>query len=132
MTFADIDNALKARLNAIRAGIAVAWPGLSFQPGAEFIEFQHSPVTRTDTTLTGDYSTQEGIVLMNAVVRSNIGEKRALEIADLIRGGFRMGLRLAAGSANVVIEKPAEPRPGFTDGTYYRIPVVVNYTTERN
>jgi sugar/nucleoside kinase (ribokinase family) len=131
MTFSEIDTAIKARTLAIAGAIPVSWPNKDFTPGAEYIEIRHQPVQRIDTTGTGDNSQQDGLVLFNCTVRAGIGETRALQIADLIRAGFPKALRLAAGAGNVVITKPADPRPGFTDGTYYRLPVVVSYTTER-
>jgi hypothetical protein len=73
---------------------------------------------------------QEGILLLTAVVRVGNGEARATAIADTIRAGFPYTLRLTAGSGKVLINQPTEPAPGFSDGTYYRIPVRVRYITE--
>jgi len=130
MTFGEITVALKARLVTVAGSIPVAWPGKDFTPGQEYIEFAHAPTQRIDNTGTGGATAQEGIVLMTAVVRAGIGETRAEQIADIIRAGFPYPLRLTAGSAKVLINRPPEPAPGFTDGTYYRIPVRVRYITE--
>jgi hypothetical protein len=131
MNFAAIDTAIKSRTLAIAGSIPVAWPNLDFTPSAEYIEIRHQPVQRIDTTGTGDNAQQEGLVLFNIRTRAGTGEARALEIADLILTGFPKALRLAVAGGNVVITKPADPRPGFTDGAYWLMPVVFNYTTER-
>jgi hypothetical protein len=131
MTFTEIDAAIKAHALTVAGAIPVSWPNKDFTPGAEYIEIRHQPVQRIDTTGTGDNSQQDGLVLFNCTIRAGNGETRALQIADVIRAGFPKALRLAAGSGNVVITKPADPRSGFTDGSYYRMPVLVGYTTER-
>lgn len=130
MIYGEISDALKGRLLTVAGVIPVSWPGLDFVPGAEYIEFRHAPVGRFDNTGAATVAYQEGIALITAVVKAGIGEKRVEQIADTIRAGFPMGLRITAGSGKVLITKPADPVPGFTDGAYYRLPVRVDYTTE--
>lgn len=130
MNYGAITDALKARLVTVADTIPVSWPGLAFTPGAEYIEFGHFPTQRIDNTGTGGVTVQEGIVLLTVVVRAGIGEKRAEEIADIIRVGFPYPLRLTGVGGKVLVNRPPEPVPGFTDGAYYRLPVRVRYITE--
>jgi len=132
MTFAEIETALGQHLrDVVSPAIPIAWPSFDFVPSGPYVEFRHAPASVTNITLTGNYSTQRGIVLATVVERAGQFSTEANRAAQIIAGGFPMGLRLTIPGGKIVIISPPEPAPVFIDGAYIRLPVRVSYMTER-
>lgn len=131
MNFAQIETALGLQLRDVLGnGIAIAWPNQDFTPTGEYVEFRHSPSAVTDETTSGNYAYQTGLMLATVITPAGNFSTRANELAQLIAGGFRKGLRLSAGAGTVLINAPASPAPAFPDGAYFRLPVRISYLTE--
>lgn len=131
MTFLEIEQALGQRLATL--AYPIAWPNKDYDPkGADavpYVEFRHVPTLRSDDSIDASMPVQTGIVLLTVIVNRDIFANQANVIAQDVADLFFMGLRLAAGSGQVLITKPAEVVTGFVDGVYWRQPVRVNYRT---
>lgn len=133
MTFGDIETALGQRLDTLDPSYPIAWPNKDFDPKAAgnlpYIEFQHVPTLRSDESIDASLTVQTGIALMTVVTARDAFTGQANTIAQAVADLFSYGLRLSVTGGTVMIAKPADPVPGFTDGVYWRLPVRVNYRT---
>lgn len=132
MDFSQIETALGQRLrNGLSSTIPIAWQNDDFTPGTvPYVEFVHSPTSRDDDTITGNYAIQLGLCIITVVAPRGQFTTASLGLAKTIAALYPKGLRLAAGTGTVLIYKPTDIVPGFVDGTYWRQPLRVSYMTE--
>lgn len=130
MTFNEIETALGQRLEGTSGLPSIAWPNKDFEPSGQYVEFRHTPNTRLDDTIDGAGAIQTGFAVITVVSPRNAFTNAANAMAQAIADRFTKGLRLTAGSGNVVISGPASLAAGFSDGAYWRQPITVPYVTE--
>lgn len=131
MTFAQIENALGQRLATMAAVPPIAWPNADAPGAVPYLQVSHFPNTRTNPVLSGGgHNVLTGIFLVTVVAPRNAFTGPASTIAQAVADRFPKALHLTAGDGHVVITDPSEPVPGFTDGTYWRVPIRIRYTTE--
>ena len=129
MTQNDIEKAFGERLET--ADIApISWPARSFEPNGEYIEFRHAPNNVTDSFISGGGAIRQGLILITAVIPAGNFTTRANEIADLVFALFPKALRMPQASGTALVTDAADFGSGFTEGAYWKQPVVVPYITE--
>ena len=131
MTFDQLETALGQHLEDMPACPPIAWPNKGAPGAVPYLELRNSPNTRTNPVLSGGgHNVLAGIFLVTVVAPRGAFTGPANAIAQAVADRFPKALRLPAGTGNVVITGPSEPVPGFTDGTHWRVPVRIRYTTE--
>ena len=131
MTLDQIETALGQRLEAMPACPPIAWPNKDAPGTVPYLEFRHAPNTRRMPGISGQgLPILDGILLVTVVAARDKFTGPANAIAQAVADRFPQALRLTAGAGRVVITDASEFGQGFTDGTHYRQPVRIRYTTE--
>ena len=132
MNFDELETALGQHLAEILNCPPIAWANkdpVSNTP--PYLEVRNAPNTRENPTIDGTGpAILTGLFLVTVVTARNVFTGPANALAQDIADHFPKTMRLVAGDGNVVIYRSTETAPGFTDGTHYRLPVRVFYTTE--
>lgn len=130
MTNNEIETAIGQHLADMFDCPPIAWPNKDFVPDLPYIEFRHAPNERYDDTADCSGAVQLGIALATVVSDRDAFSTEANDIAQDIADRFPKGLRIAAGSGNVLINQPCAFGSPFVDGVYWRQPVTIRYMTE--
>lgn len=131
MTFDQIMVALGQRLETMPGCPPIAWENADAPGVPPYLEFRMSPAEAVTPALDGSgHTINSGICLVTVVTERGKFATAANALAQSIAARFPKSLRLTAGSGNVVISRASSPASGFTDGTYWRVPVRIYYTTE--
>ena len=131
MTLDQIETALGQHLEAMPDCPPIAWANMDAPNATPYLEVRHAPNTRDTPVIDGTgFPVQTGIFLVTVVAARGAFTRPANTLAQAIADRFRKTLRLPTAGGSVVISRESEPAPGFTDGTHWRQPVRVHYTTE--
>ena len=131
MNFDELETALGQHLAEILNCPPIAWANKDAPGAVPYLEVRNAPNTRENPTIDGTGpAILTGLFLVTVVTARNVFTGPANALAQDIADHFPKTMRLVAGDGNVVIYRSTEIAPGFTDGTHYRMPVRVFYTTE--
>jgi len=126
-----ITNALKARLSTV--ALPKAWPNQDFDPSAPGnLPYLAVSIIRADTidnTVAGEMQIGLGRLIVAVVVRANSADGAADDHADAVAALFPKGTVLPADEGTVEITGPPHVREGLTDGTHWRVPVIIPFRT---
>lgn len=128
MNAADIQNALGQRLTATPGIPTIVWPNKDTNlPARPYVVVDFVPTSRTDATLGGTVTIENGFVMVTVVSDLDAFATEGLTLAQAIADRFPIALRLSITGATVLIHKPSEIKQGYRDGPYWRTPVRIAY-----
>lgn len=129
MTRRAITTALTDRL--LPVPLPKAWPNQDFDPKATgnlpYLAVDFIRAGTSDDTLDAEAPIQTGRLIVTVVSARGQSTGAADDYADQVAALFPMGDRIAAGSLTITIMQPPHIREGMTDGTYWRVPVIIPF-----
>lgn len=116
-------------------GLTPHLPGYEYEavttPG---IVIDFTPIDRPNVTLKGgEIDREEGQITIAVVVEQGEGTNGAHAHANALAAAlntaaFNAGANLTfTGGGKIQLSKPADIRPGYPDGSHWRVPVVASY-----
>ena len=124
MTHAQLLSAVYHKLGTIAGIPSIAYPNIDFTPTNDYVAVYVLPAETTAECL-DNLSYKSGIIQVDCVVPSSVGEIKAAEYADIILSEFKNGTVITDG---VLINRPPFVSAGFNMGNgYYKIPVNIRY-----
>lgn len=125
MTYEAILTAVFTKLSTVSGLPKIMYPNINnVTIPDEYIAVYVIPAATENMTIDGkEY--QFGLLQIDCVVRANVGEIKAAQIADKIINAFKVGTIVASG---LTINKPSYASAGLNTGDgHYKIPVTVRY-----
>lgn len=125
MTYEAILTAVFTKLSTVSGLPKIMYPNINnVSVPDEYIAVYSIPTATENLTIDGkEY--QYGLVQVDCVVRANIGEIKAAQIADKIINAFKVGTVIASG---LKVNKPSYASAGLNTGDgHYKIPVTIRY-----
>ncbi|MFO8071509.1 MAG: phage tail terminator-like protein [Polyangia bacterium] len=131
MTLDDLETALGQHLTGMTNCPPIVWMNKDAEPSLPYLRFRHDPVSRIAPTLAKDIAPdQVGLVIVTIVTQSDTFTTEANVLAEQVADRFPEGLRLAAGSGNILIDR-SEPVAGLLDDrNNWTVPVRIRYRTD--
>lgn len=132
MNIADIENAIKARVDGGSLGWPIAWPNQDLPDPAPQprIELTVDRNTDDDAPLAGSLVRSEGFIRALCIVAKGTSTEAVNEKAQDVRDLFPKALRLPVTGGYVTITNVANVAAGFRDGSDWVVPVIIPYRAE--
>lgn len=115
----------------IAAGsVKVAFPNLPFDPSLLTSYYQVFIVPGRKVAVgIKEMNSQNGFCQVSCFIKDEVGENRAIAMAETIIAAFPRGRKLINGSLKVEINQPAYYTNGLTsNNSWYMVPVTIPYT----
>lgn len=126
--FNDIETALMTRLTTMSSLPPVAWPNIEYSPNATtlYLEPNVLPADTAQASLgaTGKDLTN-GIFQIDVVIPAGTGRSA---IPDIVADHFARGTTLSYNGTNVKV-RTVSISPSRLEGSWFRMPVTINYFT---
>lgn len=132
MNLDEVEDAFGKDLLEIPGRPSIIWPGGNLDVPRPRLIFQHNPFAVEDDTLDCTYIYWTGNFTLTALTTGSNRVNEARYIYELLKDRYPKGRRIAINAQNtMLINKPPAPRTGFPDGADWRLPIVIDYLTEK-
>ena len=131
-TNASIRSAIEARLRtwaqAQTPAIPVAWQNVSFaKPEGRYLRANMLPAPGLSNYVEGGDHLRAGLYQIDVCVPQGAGPGAADAIIAALEAQFESGLRLTAGSGQVLVTEPLSALPAQNEQTHYVVPCRFEY-----